>query len=203
MTALRLRLENLRSSLAEPELAQELDKAVDEIGRLAELVSNMLQLARAEKVAPLESCNLTQLSRERVSTWTAVADQSSVALDFIAPEDDLWVQSVAGGIEQILDNLLSNAIIAAPADSVVAVTVANAGAVQRLRVADNGPGLTAQQRTDALERFWRADTSTPGSGLGLAIVTALLNASGGSIRLGDATPNGLVATVDLVPATPR
>ena len=197
LTALRLRLENLRSSLDEPRQTEELDEAVEEIGRLDELVTNMLHLASAEQVASREPCNLTRLASERVNTWTAVADQSSVALELIAGGEDLWVDSVAGGIEQILDNLLSNAINAAPEDSVVTVTVADGGSIHRLSVADNGPGLTAQERVEAVERFWRADASKPGSGLGLAIVTALLEASGGSLRLEAASPSGLVAIVTL------
>ena len=64
-----------------------------------------------------------------------------------------------------------------------------------LGVTDEGPGLTAEQRARAFDRFWRAGTGGGGSGLGLAIARRLVEADGGTIELRDAAGGGLEAVV--------
>jgi len=69
-----------------------------------------------------------------------------------------------------------------------------------LHVIDRGPGLTAEQRAHALDRFWRARTTRTelgGSGIGLAIVQKLARADGGDVELCEATPQGLDAVITL------
>jgi len=99
------------------------------------------------------------------------------------------VRAGAGRIEQVLDNLLANALEAAPRGSVVSVRVDATG----LHVVDDGPGLTPEQRAHAFDRFWRAG-SGPGSGLGLAIAKRLVEVDGGEIELA-ASPSGGVDAV--------
>ena len=64
-------------------------------------------------------------------------------------------------------------------------------------VEDDGPGLPAERRADALRRGQRLDESAPGSGLGLSIVDDLAKAYGGSVALGDAALGGLMVTLVL------
>jgi signal transduction histidine kinase len=67
-----------------------------------------------------------------------------------------------------------------------------------LHVVDEGPGLTAEQRAHAFDRFWRAENgrgSLGGSGLGLAIVQKLVAADNGSVELQPAASGGLDAVV--------
>ena len=64
-------------------------------------------------------------------------------------------------------------------------------------VGDEGPGLSDEDKARALERFWRADRSTPGTGLGLPIATALAKASGGGLELADGQGGGLSVRVTL------
>ena len=82
-------------------------------------------------------------------------------------------------VEQVLDNLLSNAIDASPRDAQIVVAVRGWA---ELHVVDEGPGLTAEQRARAFDRFWRA-SNEPGSGLGLAIAKRLVELDGGEIEL--------------------
>ena len=93
-------------------------------------------------------------------------------------------------VEQVLDNLLANAIDASPAGSTV--TVAASGGA--LHVVDEGPGLSAEQRVRAFDRFWRAGSS-PGSGLGLAIARRLVELDGGRIELRESPRGGIDAVV--------
>jgi signal transduction histidine kinase len=204
LTALRLRLENLQSRLPSgpgdaPGLDDEVERAIDETNRLTELVTNLLQLARADEKPATASADLRTLVLDRVDTWTAVADERRVRL--VGPRSEatapVVVSAVPGAIEQILDNLLDNAVRVSPGEGVVTVGIDERTDTVALRIEDRGPGLTDEQKSQATRRFWRGDTSTPGTGLGLAIVDALASASGGSTELSDTAGGGLTVTVTL------
>jgi signal transduction histidine kinase len=197
LTALRLRLENLQSDPASPEEAEELGAAIDETNRLAGLVGDLLMFARAEETAAPEPVDLAGLAADRVDTWSAIAEGADVTLEFVAPGGQVMAKAVPGGVEQILDNLIDNAITAAPPETHVAVTVLRGRPDHRLTIADAGPGLSDALKARALERFWRFDRSNPGSGLGLPIASALAKASGGALALEDSPAGGLAVIVTL------
>lgn len=200
LTALRLRLENLESDLDEPTSIEQIGAAIDECVRLSTLVDDLLRFARTEQSPELRRVDLGDVVRDRVDTWTATADLHDVDLRFSAPPGRLWGTVVDGGIEQVLDNLLDNAIRAAPPGTAVDVVLRAGRPHHHISVADNGPGIADADKDNALTRFWRADTSTPGSGLGLAICDAIVTAAGGRINLDDHHPTGLAVTVDIVAA---
>ena len=197
LTALRLQLENLQSSAATAEDEDALGAAIEETNRLGALVAALLQLARAEETAAPEAVDLAALAADRVDTWSAVADATEVRLDLTTPAGPVLASAVPGGVEQILDNLIDNAVEVAPPGSRVSVTVARGAAMHELVVGDEGPGLSDEDKERALERFWRADRSMPGTGLGLPIAAALARASGGSLGLSDGPSGGLSVRVTL------
>jgi signal transduction histidine kinase len=153
--------------------------------------------ARAEDSPAPQAVELVQLAADRVDTWSALADAADVTLEFAAPDGPARALAVPGGVEQILDNLIDNAITAAPPQTRVTVTVRRGHAQHRLMIADEGPGLSDALKARALERFWRFDRSNPGSGLGLPIASALAKASGGTLALEDSHAGGLAVTVTL------
>jgi signal transduction histidine kinase len=197
LTALRLRLENLQSDLVGSGSAEDLGAAIEETDRLSVLVGDLLKLARAEQIAPPEPVDLAALARERLDTWSAVADGAGIGLGLEAPDGPVMARSVPTGVDQILDNLIDNAIAASPSGSRVSVTVTPGHGERRLTIADEGPGLTDELKARALERFWRLDASEPGTGLGLPIARALAEASGGSLHLEDGPSGGLAVIVTL------
>jgi signal transduction histidine kinase len=197
LTALRLRLENLQSAASTPADAEDLGAAIEETNRLAGLVGDLLQFARAEETTAPQTVDLVQLAADRVDTWSAIADVAEVALDFAAPHGPVFARAVPGGVEQILDNLIDNAITAAPPGTHVNVTVVRGRAAHQFTIADQGPGLSDDLKARALDRFWRSDHSAPGTGLGLPIAAALAKASGGSLTLHDSPAGGLAVTVTL------
>lgn len=199
LTALRLRLETLQPSADDQ---HRVDAALAETDRLARLVQSLLVLARAEAAGPdLAAADLAAVARERVDTWAPVARGEDVDLTLDAPEE-APVRTVAGGIEQILDNLVSNALAAVPAGTTVAVAVAPApSGGWALTVTDQGPGMSAEQRASATSRFWRPPGSSgTGFGLGLAIVAQLARSGGGEVTLDEAPEgHGLQVTVTFPP----
>jgi signal transduction histidine kinase len=182
LTALRLRLEN-----------HDTHGALREVERLAQLVEELLALARADTaVEPAAPLDLAQLVRGRVEAWRPLAEEREVEL--AAATDGATVRAGAGRVQEVLDNLLANALDASPGGSHIEV-VARAG---ELHVIDEGPGLTPEHRTRAFDRFWRAGDK-PGSGLGLAIAKRLVELDDGRIELRQAASGGVDAVVSYRP----
>lgn len=196
LTALRLRLENLQTHLAADDAA-ELDVVIDESARLAALVSDLLQLARADQHPAPVDVDLAVLVAERADMWSAIADIRDVRLALEAPEGPVRATAVPGAGEQILDNLLDNAINATPPGSTVTLSLTPGRTEHRIAVSDQGPGLSDADKQRATRRFWRGDITVPGTGLGLAIASALATASGGQLVLTDSASHGLTVTLVL------
>jgi signal transduction histidine kinase len=198
LTALRLRLENLQGSHRQD--AGDLDAALREVDRLAAIVDGLLALARADAGStPAERVDASAVIRDRLETWRPLAGERAVRL---AAEVDGEQPVRASGerLAQVLDNLVSNALQVAPAGSTVTLSTRTAPPWVELRVRDEGPGMSDEQRARAFDRFWRAPDrggSAGGSGLGLAIVRKLVEADDGEIDLGEAPGGGLEAVVRL------
>lgn len=199
LAALRLRLENLERDVP-PTAASDLQGALVEVERLAGLVEGLLALARADRAptAP-EPIEVAPLADERVAAWQALADERGVFLTALhtGPSSALITP---GRLEQVLDNLLANALEASPAGSTIRVRIAGGPGGVTVGVADEGPGMTERQRARAFDRFWRTGDGD-GFGLGLPIVRRLVESDGGTVELRDAAPRGLEAVVRLLPAS--
>jgi signal transduction histidine kinase len=137
--------------------------------------------------------------RERVDAWQALAEERGVRLRAETAGDTS--ASVTGGrLEQVLDNLLANALEVAPTGSAIRVAAARADGLVTVSVADEGPGMSEADRARAFDRFWRAGQGE-GFGLGLPIVRRLVEADGGTVELRAVAPHGLEAVVRLPAAT--
>jgi signal transduction histidine kinase len=151
-------------------------------------VEGLLALARADAATePPATVDLAALARRRVEHWAPLAQERGLALT--ANGRPSQVRSSTGRLTQILDNLIANALDAARSD----VHVTTEGSV--LRVADDGPGMSGDERARAFDRFWT--TRSDGSGLGLAIVKRLVEADGGDVCLQSRSTGGLEAVVRL------
>ncbi|MET1000702.1 MAG: ATP-binding protein [Acidimicrobiia bacterium] len=183
LTALRLRLENLQQ--APNANGADFEAAADEVARLARLVDGLLELARAEGARPeREMVDISTAAHERVAVWQPLAEEQGVRLVLDCDAEDTHAQTVPGAVAQVLDNLLANALDAAPPTSDVVVRVTRADGFVELHVVDSGQGLSADERLRAFDRFWRAPgAESGGTGLGLAIVAQLAAASGGDAAL--------------------
>lgn len=196
LAALRLRLENLERDVPESGRA-EVEGALSEVARLGALVDALLTLARADRAeAAPRSVDVTEIVDERVTAWSAFADERGVRLE-AASSQHAWALATPGRLEQVLDNLLSNALDASPQGAAITVSVRLSDTVVELHVADEGPGMSATERARAFDRFWRAGHAEDGFGLGLAIVQRLVAADGGRTELHESADGGLDAVVTL------
>ena len=210
LAALRLCLNNLEPAVAPYALAS-LNAALTETDRLARMVEGLLAMACLEEEAGTsEPVDLERICTERHNTWAPVFEQYHVLLaltwDRAGP-----VLALPGAIDQILDNLLSNALRHSPPGSTVTIDLLHRAPDRRrptpggrstswvdLHVIDEGPGMTEEQRRRAFDRFWRAsDTPRGGTGLGLALVQRLAHAGGGDVALHSGPTRGLDVVVSL------
>lgn len=197
LTALRLRLEQLAVQVEDsPEAAATVDSALVETDRLHRMIEGLLALSRAEDAAAgTDEIDLSSVVIERVEHWRPLADERGVAIQVDVPRA-VAVSAVTGAVEQIVDNLVDNALEVSPAGSTLMLSVVGDGATVELHVIDEGPGMTADDRERAFDRFWRADSApVGGSGLGLAIVRQLVSAGDGSVELREAPSGGIDAIV--------
>ncbi len=194
LAALRLRMELLAEETGSD--PKEFDAALDELGRLARLVDGLLAVARAENTttAP-QPVAVTALLCERVDAWTPVAAENDVHLSLGARER-LTALSVPGHLEQVIDNLIDNAVNALPAGGHIRLAAHRAGHRIRITVTDDGPGMSEEAIREAFRRFHTGRSS--GTGLGLAIVHRLVTTDGGEVNLASSPDGGLVVTIDLM-----
>jgi len=201
LAALRLRLDLLAAD-TDPATGHELAGAQEELARLSRLVDGLLAVARAENVVPVPTAvDVAEVASERVVAWHPVADDRGITLEATGGGKSggpdrapvlAWIGE--GHLEQVLDNLIANALEALSAGGRITVTTIATTAGAQITVADNGPGMSAEDRERAFLRF---TTSNPnGTGLGLAIVHRLVTSNGGTARLAETPGGGLTVFLD-------
>jgi signal transduction histidine kinase len=202
LTALRLRLENLEADAAGEELAAIEDVAV-EVERLSLLIDQLLELSK-EGAADTVPVDVVDVVSQRFSLWEPVARERSI--DFEISVDGSGCDAVAlpGALEQVLDNLIDNALRYTPEGGEVTLSTSkeNQGRC-RIEVTDSGPGVPEADLDKLFHRFWRGDSDEPGTGLGLAIVAHLVSRSHGNVSATNTQVGGLCVVVTLGPQRPH
>lgn len=195
LSAIRLNLQYAEERLEDqPSLRDPLRHALRDIGRLESTVAGALRLARTGTMA-LETLVLADVVAAAVRTVRPEALRRNATLDF----DDvpqLKVRGNAAALEQLVLNLLLNAIDAVPRDGGgrVGVEVLRSGTGVDVRVWDNGPGFSVESRNRAFEPFYT--TKPEGTGLGLSVAKRIAVAHGGHIVI-ESEPGRSVVSVHL------
>ncbi|WP_298564150.1 sensor histidine kinase [Streptomyces luteogriseus] len=201
LTALRLSLDNIADGVDDDFVKEDVEQATAEVVRMSRLVNGLLVLARAEaKVTVAEPLPLKEIVRERLDVWRPAADERGVTITLRGSADGrLLVLTSPGQLEQVLDNVLSNALEVSPDGGTITVRVEPRGDEVTLSVCDQGPGMSDAEKSRAFDRFWRGQglTGKSGSGLGLAVVKQLVTDDGGTVSLTDSPGGGLCVTITL------
>ncbi len=142
-----------------------------------------------------------------VDGFRAAAQQRKITLQVSVPAEPVIVLADAARLEQILHNLLGNALRHTPPGGQIEI-VATADADQvRIQVHDSGPGLPPGEEERVFERFYRLDKSrnraSGGSGLGLSIARSLARAHGGDLTAANHPQGGAVFTLHLPRGVPK
>ncbi|MBU6444403.1 MAG: HAMP domain-containing histidine kinase [Alphaproteobacteria bacterium] len=165
------------------------DKLRGDIDAMTRSVSQMLDMASADAllIDGAGSVDLGAVARDTVMQLTPLALLQHRNLRF-TDEGAATITGHREALSRALRNLIENALAHTPEGIDVDIT---AGPGAAITVRDYGPGIPADQRQTAQQRFWRADRSrASGSGLGLAIAGRIAEAHGGRLEIGDAAGGG-------------
>lgn len=156
--------------------------------RLIRLINDILDISRIEagkmeiKRAPLAPADAIQRA---VQEMEGFARQREIAITTDLPEGLPRVLADSDRLQQVLVNLISNAVKFSPQRSQVTITAVPEGERVMIRVSDQGPGIPEEQRQAIFGKFHRIDNAssrrTGGTGLGLAICRAIVDEHGGQI----------------------
>jgi heavy metal sensor kinase len=184
-----------------------LESAREEVTRMTGIVENLLMLARSDEGAlPLasEPVDLDRLARDAVRSHRALAIQYDVAIDLAT--ESVTVLGDHARLEQVISNLIDNAIKYSGRGSTVRIVTTRHGGEARISVSDTGPGVPDAVRSSIFERFVRADAargrSDGGTGLGLAISREIVLGHGGRIWVESARDVGTTFSVALTATRP-
>ncbi|MFF9775027.1 ATP-binding protein [Streptomyces sp. NPDC013978] len=201
LTALRLSLDNIADGVDDEFVREDVEQATAEVVRMSRLVNGLLVLARAEaKVTAAEPLSLRDVIQERLDVWRPAADERGVTITLRGSADGRpLVLASPGHLDQVLDNVLSNALEVSPDGATITVSVETRGDEVVLSVLDEGPGMSDAEKSRAFDRFWRGQglTGKSGSGLGLAVVKQLVTDDNGTVALKDAPGGGLCVALTL------
>lgn len=171
---------------------------------LSRLVEDLRTLALADSGQLEMLCRPTDLPalvRHVAARFEPQAGANRIEIQVTAPEACSPISGDPGRLEQILGNLLSNAIRHTPAGGKIELHLACTPAQIQLRVRDSGPGIPRGALPYVFERFYRADRARSraegGTGLGLAIARQLAQAHGGTLEAANHPDGGAVFTLSL------
>ncbi len=172
--------------------------ALAEMGRMQVLIEKLMDLSRYDAGAVTlepELAPVDGLVQGALTAFETRAAEMGVSL-VTDVEPGLPAVAVDGArVVEALGNLIDNALRVTPSGGAVTVGVARAGDAARLSVADEGPGVSAEDRDAVWDRFFsrrRVGEAGGGMGLGLAIVSEIAHAHGGEVFLEDAHEGGAV-----------
>ncbi|UXU74412.1 MULTISPECIES: sensor histidine kinase [unclassified Paracoccus (in: a-proteobacteria)] len=194
-------LADLRDRLPEQGVEADLAaRAADEADRAVAVFQSLLQIAQIEGGSPkarFAPVDLAEVARTFAEIYEPAAEDSGHRLHLApVPTAALTVNGDRTLIGQALANLIENALRHCPPGATITLSLSRHSGRVDLVVADNGPGIPADEHQRVLRRLYRLERSrtTPGHGLGLAMVAAIAEAHGADLTLSDNAP-GLRATL--------
>lgn len=202
LTALRLATEMITPEEPLPtdaRVRQLFGRVQRQIDRMERMVRDLLDAARIESgnlQLQLETCNACELASAMVDLFEPATRTHQLVADL--PGEPVMFRCDPVRIEQVLTNLINNAIKYSPRGGTVRVTVAQEGDTTVMAVSDQGIGMSAEDREHVFELFRRTDAAkatSPGVGLGLSVARRIVEAHGGGITVASAVGKGSTFTV--------
>ena len=189
-----------QGAVPEGEKTKELISRIEkESMRMGYLVEDLLLLARMDQSRELVlvDLDLSSLVTEAVTSAQAAGPDHPITSEI---KNNVHTQGDADKVYQVVTNLLANARAHTPAGTAIHVSTYSTKDGSYVSVADNGPGLSAEDQLHIFERFYRVDSSRQrssddGSGLGLSIVDEVMKAHGGTVSVASEPGKGATFTL--------
>ena len=183
-----------------------LEDVLAEANRLDLLTGDLFDLVRLEAgTSPLtlQRLDWMALCRNTTRRFETRFRDAGLGLEWVGAQGEAWIRADGRRMEQVVENLLVNALKYVPAGGTIWLSLehvpAKAGERFRLALSDDGPGIAPEHLAHVFERFYRADAvlSSSGSGLGLAIVQEIVRRHGGEVRAEARVPRGTTFVVEI------
>jgi heavy metal sensor kinase len=204
LTILQLELESIAQKHGkDAALGDQIGSALEETQRMSRIVESLLTISRldaGEVKMDKTPLDLGELAASTTGEMTLLAEEKSIRLRTHAPAG-IQVEGDRTRLQQVIVNLLDNAIKYTQAGGKVEIRVVREGNRAVLEVSDNGPGIAAYALPHVFERFYRADKArsraSGGSGLGLSIVKAICAAHSAEVKVSSQEGRGTSFRVEL------
>jgi len=193
----------LRKPRSKEEYRETIQRMLTETRRMSEMVHLLLQLSRVESVhhSDSEVVNISRITEVVTGNHEQKAAEKDITMN-VSIDPNLYVRANGAYIEEIINNLLENAIKYTPRDGKIDLQLRHSSGKVVVHLSDTGIGFDEETKQHLFERFYRANDSEvqqqSGSGLGLPLVKAIVELYGGKIRAySDGPEKGSTFVVEL------
>jgi two-component system OmpR family sensor kinase/two-component system sensor histidine kinase BaeS len=184
---------------------EQIQAMLEETHLLTRLIDDLQTLSQAEAgqlSLQMERVDIGELLMDVNTSFSGLAEAEEIRLQVELPETPLFVSADAGRLDQVLSNLVANALRHTPPGGRITLAAEPTPTAVRLSVSDTGEGIPAEDLPYVFDRFWRGDrartrATNAGSGLGLAIARQLVRAHGGKIMVVSAAGQGTTFVIEL------
>lgn len=177
----------LRKPRSSKEYKKTIERMLTEVRRMSEMVYLLLQLSRVESIhrSQPEVVNISRIAEVVSGRYKEAAREKDIGLE-IHIDPELHIKAHGAYIEEVINNLLKNALKYTPEGGSVSLQLQGSSNKAVIRLFDSGIGFDLKTKKRLFERFYRASQSEvqerPGSGLGLPLVKAIVELYGGKVR---------------------
>ena len=188
---------------SEAETHEELTLLRNDVAELSQLATDLLDLARLDaghEVFAIAPVSLSTLGENLIEQRKPLAKELGIELSFASMP--LWANADVSHTKRVLQELLDNALKFTGEGGFVRLAVTHEGHWARIRVMDNGEGISPEHLPHVIDRFYRVEQirsrdakRPPGAGLGLSIAARLVRGMGGDIRIESELHRGTTVTV--------
>ena len=197
-------LEGVLDGVYEP-TNEHIEATLEATHQLARLVEDLRTLSLAESgqlTLEFEPVDVGELLLDTQTSFSGLAESAGITLRVAAPDKPLFIHGDPGRLDQVMTNLVVNAVRHTPRDGTITLETASVPEGVEIRVRDTGEGIAPEDLPFIFDRFWRGDRARThqegvGSGLGLAITRQLVRLHGGTIDVASTLGTGTTFTIRL------
>ena len=198
LTVIRGNLDLLKRNLSEEDRSESIRVLEAELTRMTRIINDLLVLAEVES-GPLEEQQMVSLKDLLLDAQDRALLLAGNRRIVVGRQDDLWVKGDEHKLDQMINNLVSNALKYTPDGGTITLSLSQEGDWARFEVTDTGIGISPEHLPHLFDRFYRVDKARSraggGTGLGLAIVKGIAEQHGGRVAVTSEPGKGSTFTI--------